>query len=61
MEVDQETARNMKILLYIYEKMLGLKINFDKSEIVMTSMDEEKSNMYAEMFNCTMGSGLSNT
>jgi hypothetical protein len=61
MEEDQETARNMKILLYIYEKMSGLKINFDKSEIVMTSMDEEKSNMYTEMFNCTMGSGISNT
>jgi hypothetical protein len=55
MEENQETTRNIKILLYIYEKMPGLKINFDKSEIVMTSMDEEKSKMYAEMFNCAIG------
>jgi hypothetical protein len=55
MEENQEIARNMKFLLYIYEKMSGLKINFDKSEIVMTSMDDGKSNMYAEMFNCAIG------
>jgi hypothetical protein len=34
---------SMKILLYIYEKMSGLKINFDnRSEIVMVSSDEKK-------------------
>jgi hypothetical protein len=28
-------ARNMKMLLYLYEMMAGLKINFNKSEAVM--------------------------
>jgi len=30
LEEDYENARNMKILLYIYEIMTGLKINFSK-------------------------------
>jgi hypothetical protein len=27
-----EKARNIKLLVYIYEQMLGSKINFEKSE-----------------------------
>jgi hypothetical protein len=30
-----EGARNMKLLLYLFEQMAGLKINFDKSELLM--------------------------
>jgi hypothetical protein len=45
----------MKILLYLYEKMSGLKINFDKSEIVMVSSDDQKEIEYADMMNCTTG------
>jgi mannosylglycoprotein endo-beta-mannosidase len=45
----------MKILLYIYEKMSGLKINFNKSEIVMVSSDEQKSLWYSDMMNCATG------
>ena len=33
MENDLSKARNLKMLLYIYEMMVGLKINFMKSEI----------------------------
>jgi hypothetical protein len=36
---DLEGARNMKFLLYLYELMAGLKINFLKSEI-LTINDE---------------------
>jgi hypothetical protein len=43
MKDDAETEQNMKILLYIYEKMSGLKINFNKSEILMVSSDEQKT------------------
>jgi hypothetical protein len=52
MEDDTETMRNMKLLLYIYEKMSGLKINFDKSEIIMVSSEEQKALFYSEMINC---------
>jgi hypothetical protein len=32
MEDDEDTTQNMKLLLYIYEKMSGLKINFEKRD-----------------------------
>ena len=53
---DIEIAQNLKLLLYLYEGMSGLKINFNKSEVVMISQDNEKSMLYAEMFNCAIGS-----
>jgi hypothetical protein len=56
MEDDLETMTNMKILLYIYEKMSGLKINFGKSEIIMVSSEEQKALLYSEMINCATGS-----
>ena len=53
---DLEVAQNLKLLLYLYEGMSGLKINFNKSEVIMISQHNEKSLMYAEMFNCATGS-----
>ena len=39
----RENAQNMKLLLYLYENMSGLKINFDKSEVIMVSQDPQKT------------------
>ena len=50
-----EVARNTKLLLYLFEEMSGLKINFDKSEVVMVIEDDQKNLLYAEMFNCATG------
>ena len=36
-----DIARNMKLLLYIYELMSGLKINFTKSEVFMINRDDD--------------------
>lgn len=49
------SARNLKILLYIYEQMSGLKINFGKSEIVSINGDNEIKLLYATLFNCQVG------
>jgi len=48
-------VRNLKYLLYLYEQMSGLKINFEKSEVLMVSQDEQKSLAYSEAFNCATG------
>jgi hypothetical protein len=48
-------AANLKLLLYLYEDMSGLKINFSKSEVIMVSQDEAKSLEFSNMFNCTTG------
>ena len=39
---DIEVARNMKLLLYLYEMMSGLKINFTKSEVTLINGCEDK-------------------
>ena len=49
-------ARNMKLLLYLYEMMSGLKINFEKSEVLLINGDDEKTLQYADLFNCQIGS-----
>lgn len=35
--------------------MSGLKINFEKSEVIMISQDEQKTLAYSEMLNCAIG------
>lgn len=49
----------MKLLLYYYELMSGLKINFFKSEVIMINGDDELALEYAEIFNCNAGNSLS--
>jgi hypothetical protein len=53
---DLESARNLKLLLYIFDSMSGLKINFEKSEVLMVLPDDEKLQIYADLFNCQTGS-----
>jgi hypothetical protein len=53
---DINVARNMKLLLYLYEMMSGLKINFDKSEVLLINGDDEKTLQYDDLFNCQIGS-----
>jgi hypothetical protein len=45
----------MKLLLYLYEMMSGLKINFAKSEVILIHGDEGKCEQMAEPFNCQIG------
>ena len=52
---DFEGARNMKMLLYMFEMLAGLKINFSKSEILMINDNENWRQKYANIFNCQVG------
>jgi hypothetical protein len=52
---DLSKARNMKLLLYMFEQLSGLKINFDESEILMIGGDDNIAIAYAEIFNCQIG------
>jgi hypothetical protein len=49
---DAQQAINLKLLLYIFESMSGLKINFEKSEVMMILEDDTKQNFFADLFNC---------
>jgi hypothetical protein len=52
---DLDKARNMKMLLYMFEQMSELKINFEKSEIVVIGNDDNVAISYVEAFNCQIG------
>jgi hypothetical protein len=52
----EEQAVNLKLMLYIFESMSGLKINFEKSEVMMILDDEVKAHNFASLFNCQQGS-----
>jgi hypothetical protein len=53
-----EKAVRVKLLLYVYEQMSGLKINFEKSEIILIGGDNELAVRYAELFNYQIGFSL---
>lgn len=47
---DFDGALQLKLLLYLFEMLAGLKINFNKSEIIMINDEENWGQTYAEMF-----------
>ena len=52
---DPDKAVNLKLLLYLFEIMSGLKINFQKSEVFTIGGDNDITAFYADMFNCQAG------
>jgi len=44
---EMEGAVNLKLLLYMYEMMARLKINFNKSEVIMINDEENWGQTYA--------------
>ena len=51
-EHDPDQALNFKLLLYMFEMMSCLKINFQKSEILAVGGDSIISEFYSDLFNC---------
>jgi hypothetical protein len=52
---DLEQAKNMKLLLTIFEQLLGLKINFHKNEIFYYGREKEFQDEYMDLFRCNAG------
>jgi Flp pilus assembly CpaE family ATPase len=52
---DLEQAKNLKLLLYLFEAMSGLKINSEKSEVMLILDDDNKIQTYSDLFNCQSG------
>jgi hypothetical protein len=53
---DLEKAKNLKVLLCAFEKLLGIKINFHKSEMYCFGEAKEWENEYSVVFGCQSGS-----
>lgn len=50
-----ENIITVKFLLYCYEAMSGLKINYQKSEVIVIGENQEETERVADMFNCKRG------
>ena len=55
MEHDLAKARNMKLVLCLFEQLTGLKINFHKSELFYFGRANEEQEAYKQLFGCELG------
>jgi hypothetical protein len=46
---------NLKLLLFCFENMSGLKINFDKSEVVVIGVPPDEQKLIANLLNFKLG------
>jgi hypothetical protein len=46
----------MKLVLYAFEQLSGLKINFHKNEMFCYGAAKTRQNEYAHIFGCDIGS-----
>jgi hypothetical protein len=50
-----QSIRNLKLILYYFEWLTGLKINFHKSEVFIFGVQKEEGERMANMLNCVFG------
>ncbi|WVZ50605.1 hypothetical protein U9M48_001845, partial [Paspalum notatum var. saurae] len=53
---DLDQAKNMKLVLCLFEQLSGLKNNFHKSEIFCFGESKEWESQYSNLFGCKVGS-----
>ena len=56
MELNENSLTNLKFLLLCFEALSGLKINFSKSEVVVTGVSDLEAQRVAHLLNCSLGS-----
>jgi hypothetical protein len=52
LENNLENASTLKWLLVCFEQMSGMKINYDKSDMLIVGLDEDQANEFARLFCC---------
>jgi hypothetical protein len=55
LETEEEPMTNLKFIMYCFEEMSDLKINFHKSEVVVVGASREESARIANFMNCIEG------
>lgn len=50
-----KNAKDMKLLLFVLEKLSSIKINFHKSELFFFGEAKECQEQYSQMFGCQIG------
>jgi hypothetical protein len=51
----EQSIRNLKLILYCFEWLMGLKINYHKSEIFVFGVQQEDKERLANMLHCALG------
>lgn len=54
-KVGDDNVRVLKFLLFCFEEMSGMKINYQKSEVYVLGVDKEEEIRIANMLNCKVG------
>jgi hypothetical protein len=47
---DLDKAANLKWLLVCFEQLSGMKINYDKSNLLVVGVNEDRANEFAKIF-----------
>jgi hypothetical protein len=55
LEHDLQQAKNLKLILSVFEKLSGLKINFHKSELFCFGQAKDFYEQYSTIFGCKLG------
>ena len=55
-ELNDDCIANLKFILLCFEAVSGLKINFSKSEVIVTGVDDNEALRVARILNCSLGS-----
>ena len=55
MKNSEANFRNLKFILFCYEAMSGMKINYSKSEICTLGLEKADQEKIASFFGCKMG------
>jgi hypothetical protein len=55
MEVDIQNITHVKFLLYCFENMFGLKINYHKNKVIVLGAYKEESAQIDDILNCREG------
>jgi hypothetical protein len=53
--LEEQSILHTKFLLYCFENMSGLKVNYQKSDVIVVGGSEEDQSNVAVLFNCNIG------
>lgn len=54
-ELNNSCISNLKFILLCFEALSGLKINFSKSKVIVTGVDEAEALRVSHLLNCSLG------
>jgi hypothetical protein len=55
-ELNDTCLAHIKFILLCFEALSGLKINFSKSEVIVTGVDDAEALRVSQLLNCSLGS-----